>query len=107
MIRHEDVAPVIDDAQKRDRYLAQLLAHIDEHKYYPRVARRRGLEGVIRVSFRLLPGGQVSRLRVDGANRILCEAARQTVRASLPLPLPPEGVSLPLSVRFGMQYRLN
>ncbi|HID49619.1 MAG TPA: hypothetical protein EYP40_08435, partial [Chromatiales bacterium] len=23
MIRHEDVAPVIDDAQKRDRYLAQ------------------------------------------------------------------------------------
>lgn len=107
VVRQQDVAPVIDEAQRRDRYLAKLLAHVDKHKYYPRVARRRGLEGVIRVSFRVLPGGLVSQLQVAGDNRILCEAARQTVRASLPLPLPPEGVSLPLSVSFGMQYRLN
>ncbi|MCG6887466.1 MAG: TonB family protein [Proteobacteria bacterium] len=106
-ITQKDTAPVVDEAQLRNQYLAQLLAHIDTHKYYPRMARRWGLEGVIQVSFTLLPGGEISQLQVAGDNRILCQAANATVRAALPMPLPPEGVPLPMSVSFGMQYRLN
>jgi protein TonB len=106
-VKMQDTAPVIDEVQRRNQYLSNLLAHIDKHKYYPRIARRRGLEGVIKVSFILLPGGEVRQLQAGGDNRILRQAASATVRASLPLPLPPEGVSLPMTISFGMQYRLD
>ena len=35
---------------ERESYLARLLAHIDRHKFYPRSARRRGMQGEIQVA---------------------------------------------------------
>ncbi|MCP3896165.1 MAG: TonB family protein, partial [Bacteroides sp.] len=107
VVKTKDVAPVTDEALQRDRYLAIILAHIDKHKYYPRTARRRGSEGVIHISFELLHSGEIRSLQVSGENRNLCKAAEATMREALPLPLPPEGITFPMSVQFGMKYQLN
>jgi protein TonB len=92
---------------ERESYLLQLLAHIDSHKFYPRSARRRGIEGEIQVVFYLLRDGSISDLQIKGGNKILRNAAKQAVQQSLALPPPPESMRLQEQIRFGMVYRLD
>lgn len=93
--------------QARRHYLGELLAHIEEHKFYPRAARRRGLQGVIQVSFVLHDNGQISDVLVEDGQEVLRKAAEEAVRAALPLPLPPRDVVCPMRVSFGMEFKLN
>jgi len=102
--------PVVDprlSEQARQTYLAELLSHIESHKHYPRSARRRHIEGVVQVSFRLLPEGQIDGLKVTGKRRVLQQASRSAVVASLPVPRPPKELDLPLSVNFSMAFVLK
>ena len=92
---------------ERETYLLQLLAHIDNHKFYPRSARRSGIEGEIQVVFYLLRDGSISDLQIKGGNKILRNAAKQAVQQSLALPPPPESMRLQEQIRFGMVYRLD
>jgi protein TonB len=92
---------------ERESYLLQLLAHIDSHKFYPRSARRRGMEGKIQVTFYLLRDGSISGLQIKGGSKLLRKAAKQAVQQSLALPPPPESMQLQEQIRFGMVYRLD
>jgi protein TonB len=94
-------------ASAQESYLARLLAHIDSHKFYPRVARRRGQEGDVHVKFYLLQDGGIRALDISGGNRQLREAAERAVQAALPLPQPPASINLQEQVSFSMQYRLK
>jgi len=102
--------PALDQAileNERESYLLQLLAHIDSHKFYPRFARRRGMEGEIQVAFYLLRDGSISGLQIKGGSKVLRKAAKQAVQQSLALPPPPESMRLQEQIRFGMMYRLD
>jgi len=92
---------------ERESYLLRLLVHIDSHKFYPRKARRRGMEGKINISFYLHADGSISDLQVSGGSRLLRTAARQAVQQALSLPRPPESFHLQEQIRFGMVYRLD
>jgi protein TonB len=94
-------------ASAQETYLARLLAHIDSHKFYPRVARRRGQEGDVHVKFYLQQDGGIRALDISGGNRQLREAAERAVQAALPLPQPPGSINLQEQVSFSMQYRLK
>lgn len=91
----------------KELYLRALFAHIEAHKFYPPSARRRQLEGQVRVSFTIDAGGGVSDLKVSEGHPQLEEAALQTVRSALPLPLPAGGVTLPFSLSYHMDFRLR
>ena len=52
-------------ANKQKVYMQQLLAHIENRKYYPRSARSRGIEGSVLVSFELLADGNIKLLKVS------------------------------------------
>lgn len=102
--------PVVDprlSEQARQTYLVELLSHIESHKHYPRSARRRHIEGVVNVSFRLLSEGQIDGLKVAGKRRVLQQASRSAVVASLPVPRPPKELDLPLSINFSMAFVLK
>lgn len=91
----------------RDTYLARLLAKIEKNKFYPGIARRRNLQGTIRVSFRLSCDGRVDRLDVQGGHSLLRKAAGKAVEASLPLPKIPTEIDCPLQVVYAMAYSLE
>jgi protein TonB len=102
--------PALSEAvlqNERESYLLQLLTHIDSHKFYPRSARRRGMEGEIRVTFYLLRDGSITGLQIKGGSKVLRKAAKQAVQQSLALPPPPESMRLQEQIRFGMVYRLD
>ena len=92
---------------ERESYLLRMLAHIDSHKFYPRKARQRGMEGKINIVFYLHADGSISDLQISGGSRLLRRAARQAVQQALSLPRPPESFHLQEQVRFGMVYRLD
>lgn len=94
-------------ANKKKAYIQQLLAHIENRKFYPRSARSRGIEGDIQVSFELLADGAVRKLSVGGGHSVLLRATKQAVQNSIPLPLPPAEMSVPRKIEFTIQYMLQ
>lgn len=94
-------------SQLREQYLSRLLGHIEAHKFYPTLARRRGLEGVIQVTFTLECGGGVRGVKVAGGHGVLQKAAEEAVLKAQPLPRPPKEVPCPLQVSYGMEFNLK
>jgi protein TonB len=99
-------ASVLAESQKID-YYSLLQAHIESRKYYPRRARKLGIEGDVEVSFVLLQNGEVSDISSTGGHRMLNQAAIKSIRQAMPLPAPPATLNLPLVVTFSMQYNLT
>lgn len=117
VVREKAVAPKVardvqrhlsdNYAQVKQRYLSNLLIHIEGYKYYPMTARRRGIEGSIEVSFRLLEDGNISHLTAGNGPSILRRAAKSAVDQALPLPVPPPEIKCPLQISYSMQFQLH
>lgn len=107
----EAVAGTVQDPalikKAKQEYLRRLMAHIESHKEYPRAARRRRIEGDVRVEFSLLEGGRIAGLNTTGGHRLLSEAARQAVEQAVPMPAPPDSMPLPWQIAFTMRFSLN
>ncbi|MCM8857321.1 MAG: TonB family protein [Candidatus Thiodiazotropha sp.] len=91
----------------RERFLAKLLARIEEKKYYPSIARRRNLEGNIKVSFKLECDGKVAQLAITGQHNLLRKAAGKAVDAAQPLPEIPPQIKCPMQISYAMAYKLD
>lgn len=116
--KHEQaVAKKVEDEIKRQHdeklaslkqhYFLTLLTHIEGHKYYPRSARARGIEGSIQISFRLLENGNITGLSAKGESLQLKRAAKKSVINALPLPYCPPEVTCPMQVSYVMQFKLK
>ncbi|WP_176958438.1 energy transducer TonB [Mariprofundus sp. KV] len=102
--------PQIDQGlikRETERYLTEVMAHIEQHKWYPKAARRRGIEGEVHISFKLLPDGSTHQLVVEDGPTMLVSAARKAVEKALPLPLPPATIDCPLECEFRMRFNLD
>lgn len=93
--------------QLRERYLQELFAHIERHKFYPAAARRQGMEASVQVSFVLSGAGTIRDLKVMGGPKLLRLAAEQTLRRAAPLPAPPAAIDTPLRVEYLMAFALQ
>lgn len=89
------------------RYMNEVLAHIEHHKWYPKIARRMGIEGTVKVRFNIHADGSAHDLLIEHGPEALIAAARKTVERSLPLPQPPEQVDCPLACEFRMRFKLS
>jgi protein TonB len=94
-------------AQARHNYLGDLAAHIESYKFYPRAARRRGIQGVIQVTFRLLENGSITDLEIKNGHKLLRSATEQALQKAQPLPRPPTTINTPLQISYGMEYLLK
>lgn len=74
-------------------------AALERAKNYPRMARERGIEGVVHVRFRILPSGDVERVEIlkSSGHAILDSASIKTVYQSRPLPYVTGWVEVPIA----------
>lgn len=93
--------------RERQQYLHKLLSHIESFKFYPRAARRRSLEGNVKISFILSDDGYCEQLTFDGGHTALVKAARQALESAMPLPVPPKDIDLSRQIEFAMVYSLT
>ncbi len=96
-------APTISPA----RWQSRVMAWLNRHKRYPRGARSRREEGVVRVSFAINESGSVISARVtrSSGNSELDQAALDMLRRASPVPAPPPGVgrNIALPVEFSLR----
>ncbi len=100
-------SPVTPTPDRADEYRKLVLRRVEQHKRYPRLARRRGLEGELRIFLALDASGRIQALQVRGGHRLLRGAAEQAVKNALPFPPPWPGAGLPLNLNFKMIFRLQ
>ena len=93
--------------QQRQQYLHKLLSHIESFKFYPRAARRRSLQGNVKISFILRDDGYYEQLTLDGGHTALVKAAQQALESAMPLPVPPKDIELSRQIEFSMVYSLT
>ena len=99
-------AASVQSAAQTQAFLAALRRRIEAHKFYPPVAKRRGMQGSVRVRFRVLQNGNVSAVRVSGS-RLFFRSAKEAVRAAFPVSTKHAGVRFPLDVTLTLHYRLR
>ncbi|MEJ2528888.1 MAG: TonB family protein [Gammaproteobacteria bacterium] len=93
--------------KQRHAYLSSLIRKIERNKFYPRPARRRNLQGNIRVNVTVLCNGSIAGLSVSGGHKLLQEAAAKAVRKAAPFTKPPGGVGCPLPISYSMRFKVQ
>jgi len=98
-----DPALLVDE---KKQYLETIAAHLDKHKFYPRSARRRHIEGGVKVSFDLLPNGNILNLKTFSGHSALQKATSESISSSLPMPPRPENLLAlnTMKIEYTMQY---
>jgi len=88
--------------------LRALVRHLEAHRYYPVPARRQGIEGTVRLAFRIQADGRLAAVEVreSSGSRLLDRAAVRTVERASPLPrelaaaLAGQELTLPVTFRL-------
>jgi protein TonB len=88
-----------------EQYYALLVKQINQHTVYPDEWKRTRLQGSTRVSFTILPNGdlhQESLKVVTSSGQSSIDArALDTIRTSAPFPAPQREMTIAITVRFG------
>jgi protein TonB len=88
--------------------LRALMRHLEAHRHYPVQARRKGIEGTVRLAFRIRSDGTLASVEVreSSGSRLLDRAAVRTVERASPLPrdlaaaLAGQELTLPVTFRL-------
>jgi len=91
----------------KNLYLQELYNAIENNKYYPSSARRRGMQDTVSVSFHLLASGEIEDLKIQTRFKPLRLAAQTAVKESLPFQQPPDELETPLKIQYAMAFKLN
>lgn len=94
--------PGLDELDPFEAYVELVRARIEERRRYPSMARRRRIEGDVRVRLEVDPSGRLEAVRaLDAASRILVGPTLEAVERAGPFPAPPEGLgAIEVSVRY-------
>ncbi len=93
-------------AAARNRFLAQIRAKINRAKSYPKVAQRRGMQGVVKARFTILPNGHVSAITLQGS-KVFYGSAKKAIRSAFPVNASKAPMKLPATITISLHYRLR
>lgn len=99
--------PQVATAKKIDSsaFESMIKHRINQYKFYPPIAKNRGIEGVIQASFVILPNGNIADISVSGPNA-LKGAAREAITRAFPIDVSNAPVSLPAAMNISLRYSL-
>ena len=91
---------------EKNKFWNMLRKKIDKKKSYPRIAKKRGMEGIVNVKFTILRNGNIGNISVSGP-KIFHNSARQAVKNAFPINAQKSPVSLPTSINIKLRYQLR
>jgi len=94
------------DPNKKSRFLSQIRARINRGKSYPRIAKRRGMQGVVKVRFSILKNGRVGNIKLSGP-KVFQNSARSAVKKAFPISVKNAPLHLPTTVNLSLRYKLR
>ncbi len=93
-------------AAKKNQFLADIRAKINQHKSYPRIAKKRGMQGTVNVKFTILSNGQVGNISVSGP-KVFHTSARRAVKSAFPVSAKNAPIKLPKSINITLRYQIR
>jgi protein TonB len=91
---------------KANQFFSKIRQRINRNKSYPKIAKRRGIQGKVKVTFTILSNGNVGNISVKGA-KVFHKSARSAVKKAFPVNIKNIAISLPKSVNFTLHYQLK
>jgi len=79
---------------------------IDQNKFYPKIAKRRGMQGTVEVSFTILRSGKVSDIRIKGP-KVFHSSVRHAIESAFPISVKSVPVSLPATIHIPLRYQIR
>ena len=93
--------------QQEDRFINEILNQIENNKFYPTKARRRNIQGTVKVELKLDDNGSIVSLQLFEGHRLLRQATATAIQASAPFDTPPSSLTDPQSIKFGVHYQFR
>ena len=91
---------------KKSAFLAKIRRDINRYKSYPRVAKKRQMQGKVRAKFTLLRSGRVGKISLSGS-RMFYSSAREAIKRAFPINAKKAPVSLPMSLNITLVYKIR
>ena len=91
---------------KKANFINLIRNNINKNKSYPRIAKRRGMQGSVTVSFTLLANGKIVNLVVRG-KKVFRSSARRAVEKSFPMNVKNAPLVLPKKIKFTLRYQIR
>jgi protein TonB len=82
--------PKIKNDQYRKAFLRDVRANIIANKKYPKLAKRRHIEGSVKVRFDITQTGEVTNIRFINGKRVFHKSIRKTLESTFPISIPNE-----------------
>jgi TonB family protein len=92
--------------KKINLFFKELKRGIAQNKLYPARARRRGVEGRVKISFTIEQNGSISNIRLKG-KRVFFRSAKMAILKSQPIDTKDVPLNLPINVSLTLSYRLK
>jgi protein TonB len=105
----EVIAPVVsvDTTSIKDQYTSEIRRQIQKHLYYPKMAKRLRMQGVVRVAFRVLSDGSVTQIRVISSSRkLLSKGAIKTLKSLSLRPIPAALHEKHMDINIPIEFKL-
>lgn len=91
---------------EKNQFLANIRATINKHKFYPRVAKKRRMQGSVKVRFTILRSGNVGNISLSGP-KVFHSSAKKAVQSAFPVNAKRSPVSLPQTINLTLRYQLR
>ena len=79
---------------------------INKHKMYPRIAKKRRMEGSVKIQFIVSASGNVKIVSISG-RKIFYKSARNAVERAFPINPKKAPISLPSTITLNLHYKLR
>lgn len=101
-----DSSVVRASSAQKNHFFAKIRAKINRAKKYPRMAKRRRVQGTVKVSFTITGSGNVRNISVSGP-KVFHKSAKDAVRKAFPISTRDAPISLPTSLNISIRYRIK
>ena len=92
---------------KQREFIEHLIKRINSNKSYPKMARRRGIEGVVDVKFTISIDGNVQNIQIVEGRSIFKKATFQAIERSFPIEVDSSLFDFPEEFRVKIAYILK
>jgi protein TonB len=103
------IAPIetIDTTSIKDEYTSEIRRKIRENLFYPKMAKRLRMQGIVEVAFRVLKDGQITNIRIlNSPKKLLGKGARKTLQRVSLRPIPDELKEQHMDITIPIEFRL-
>jgi protein TonB len=80
--------PKADLFAQKEIFKSRIRENIITNKRYPRMAKRRRIQGTVHVVFDINNDGMATHIRTSGASNLLQKATKRSIKKSFPIDIP-------------------